>query len=77
MEVTIELQLSDTTIALPEALLGYEIYEDSLTSSQYGIGSSAIIAVPEILLSFRLHDYGLGGDNDLMFGPLLTKFHQK
>ena len=52
--------MTDTTIALPEALLGYEVAEDADTLGRHGIGSCVLIAVPEVSLSFRLHDYSMG-----------------
>ncbi|KIM31189.1 hypothetical protein M408DRAFT_327476 [Serendipita vermifera MAFF 305830] len=59
LEVCMEMQVTDATIALPEALLGYEIAEDSNSHNHHGIGSCLLIAVPETSLSFRLHDYAM------------------
>lgn len=54
------MQVTDATIALPEALLGYEVAEDEITQGRHGIGSCMLIAIPETTLSFRLHDYSMG-----------------
>ena len=56
-EVSVEMQVSDVTIALPEALLGYEARDETGAA---GLGSCALLAVPDISMSFRLHDYGMG-----------------
>lgn len=55
-EVSLETRVSDVTIALPEALLGYEARDETDSA---GLGSCALLAIPDISLSFRLHDYGM------------------
>lgn len=59
LEVCLELDVSDATIALPEALLGYETHEDPDTKGSLGIGSCLLISVPELSVSFRLHDFAM------------------
>jgi hypothetical protein len=60
MEVSLELQVTDATVALPQALLGYERSEDPQSKGKLGIGSCALVAVPELSMSFRLHDCAMG-----------------
>ena len=52
--------MTDATVALPQALLGYEVAEDGESQGLHGLGSCILIAIPEISLSFRLHDYSMG-----------------
>jgi hypothetical protein len=56
LEVCLELDVSDATMAFPEALLGYETYEDPDAKGPMGIGSCLLVSIPELSVSFRLHD---------------------
>ncbi|KAG8827640.1 hypothetical protein FRC19_001885 [Serendipita sp. 401] len=59
LEVLLEIQVSDATVALPEALLGYEQPDVGTSIPSSGIGSCALLAVSDVLLSLRLHDYSM------------------
>lgn len=56
----LEVDVSDATVALPEALLGYEQWQNPEHARTAGIGSCLLLSVPEFLLSFRIHDYSMG-----------------
>ncbi|KAG8835671.1 hypothetical protein FRC17_001860 [Serendipita sp. 399] len=66
LEVLLEVQVSDATVALPEALLGYEQPDVGNSVKSTGIGPCAIIAISDVSLSLRLHDYSM---------EMTTNFH--
>jgi hypothetical protein len=79
MEILLDINISDGTIALPQSLLGYEAREDSTQPGVYGIGACALATVPEIQLAFRLSDDFMGEFLELClakYQALTSGFHR-
>ncbi|CAG8607429.1 15845_t:CDS:10, partial [Acaulospora colombiana] len=58
-EVSMEIHVSDSTVVLPEAFLGYEKADNPSSGDLHGVGPCVLLAVPDLSLSFRLHDYAM------------------
>lgn len=56
-------------LLLPAGLPGYEITDPGLESvpSDKGFGACVIVALPELQLQFRLHDYYMGRFSSVEF----------
>lgn len=62
MQVEIGVLIERSQILLPAGLPGYETTDPAQdpTLSDKGVGACVVIAMPELQLHFRLHDYYMG-----------------
>lgn len=62
LQVEIALNLTNARILLPAGLPGYESANPAQheAPSHVGVGACVILALPEVQLQFRLHDYYMG-----------------
>jgi hypothetical protein len=58
-----EIHVSDSTVVLPEAFLGYEKADNTSSGDLHGVGPCILLALPDLSLSFRLHDHAMGKRN--------------
>jgi hypothetical protein len=59
LQVELMVCMERGTLILPAGLPGYEASSDA-NDRNIGIGACVIVAVPELQLQLRLHDYYMG-----------------
>jgi hypothetical protein len=60
LQVEISMNVYRLHALLPASLAGYETMDFNATEDNLPLGASAILAIPELQLHLRLHDYFMG-----------------